>query len=274
MGEDRKTYPTKIWLSFDWKQAEMYFLCLFSKDSVLKQALYSQDFHSYVASLLDNISIEDVNPTNREIAKAISFNLIYSGFNAKITMANILKKRPDLDEDQVSDMLDKYQSTFFCLFNWVKKSVLDWRDNAGYMTYFMGAKKFIPVPKYVTADCDPDKLLYTKQGRLCINTFGQNSVGLLLKSVCSKIFSNALLREKTTQYIPLFDSLSFLADTENLDYILRAVDEYATPIITHDGFEISMKVDWSISDKSWGDLKKFEYVNECKNKLYYQWDIV
>ena len=109
MEESIKEYPNRIWVGFDFDQAEMYFLCLFSKDLALKQALQSQDFHKYVAALLDEIQLNEVNDGQREMAKTLSYNLIYSGFNIGITRANILKKRPDLSEDQISEALEKYQ---------------------------------------------------------------------------------------------------------------------------------------------------------------------
>lgn len=263
------TYPHKVWLGLDLKQAEMYFLCLFSKDSVLKEALYSLDFHKYVAALIEGISIEEVSSDKRELAKTISYNLIYSGFNVEITKGMILKKRRDLNPDLVAEALEKYRETFFCLFNWVKQAVVDWYNNQGYMTYFMRAKKFIGVPAYLP--CEPDKLLNSHPGRLCINTYGQNSVGLLLKYTYSKMFNNSIIREHTSQHLQVFDSMNMLVDTEYLGYVIRAIDEYITPVIQYDGFEVQMAVDWKVSVKSWGEMQKIDYSNSNKNRFYYSW---
>ena len=262
-------YPGKVWAGFDWAQAEMYYLCLFSKDNALKQALYSKDFHKYVASILDDIPIDEINYDQREMAKTLSYNLVYSGFNIGITRANILKKRPDLTEDKITEALEKYQEIFFCLFGWVKKAVVDWFENEGYFSYFMGAKKFIPVPAYFK--CDPDKMLNSKQGRLCINTYGQNSVGLLLKYVYSDMFKNSIIRECTSQHIPIFDAMSFLVEIKKLDYVMKTIHEYATPVIEHDGFDIQMKVDWKLSIKSWGDMKKIDFNPKYLNTKHYRW---
>jgi DNA polymerase I-like protein with 3'-5' exonuclease and polymerase domains len=270
MEKSIKEYPEKIWIGWDWAQAEMYFLALFSKDSALKEALYSQDFHKYVASLVDDVSIDEVGAEQREMAKTLSYNLIYSGFNIGITRANILKKRLDLTEDKISEALEKYQEVFFCLFGFVKKAVVDWFQNLGYMSYFLGAKKFIPVPAYFK--CEPNKMLNSKEGRLCINTYGQNSVGLLLKCVYSNMFRNTVVREHTFQHIPIFDSMNFLVDTKYLDSVMRIVNEYATPVIEHDNFEIRMKVSWKLSTKSWGELKRIEIPEIPDNEaIIYEW---
>jgi hypothetical protein len=260
-----------IWISFDFKQAELYMLCLFSQDIILKEALYSQDFHKYVASILEDIPIDTITEDQRNLAKTISFGLIYSGFNIEIAKSIILKKRRDLSEDKILEALEKYQETFFSLFNWVKKAVLDWREAGGYVTYFMGAKKFILVPNYLPPDCSPDKLLNTKQGRLCINTYGQNSIGLLLKYIYSNMFQNCIIRENTWEHIPIFDSMNMLCKVQYLDYIIRTIDMYATPILQHSGFEIQMAIDWKMSDKSWRNMKKIKYNPLNKNTLSYNW---
>lgn len=265
-----REYPKKVWVGFDWKQAEMYYLCLYSKDNVLKQALMSQDFHKFVASSVEQIPMEDITPDKREIAKTLSFQLIYSGFNVGMTKANILKKRPELGEDRVQEALDIYQETFFCLFNWVNQVVLDWFEAEGYLSYFMGAKKFIPVPAYFKADSK--KILNSKEGRLCVNTYGQNSVGLLLKYVYSNMFRDEEIRNHTSQHIPIFDAMYMLVDTDHLSSIMNKINGYATPKLIHNDFEVRMIADWKLSVKSWGEMKDIEFNPNLKDgALTYTW---
>lgn len=265
-----KEYPKKVWIGFDWKQAEMYYLCLFSKDLVLKQALTSQDFHKFVASSITQIPMEDITPEQRELAKTVSFQLIYSGFNLGMTKANILKKMPELGEDQVSDALDKYQETFFCLFNWVNQVVLDWYNEGGYFSYFMGAKKFIPVPAYFKPDSK--KILSSKEGRVCVNTYGQNSVGLLLKYTYSKMFQDEEIRNHTSQHIPIFDAMYMLVDTNHLNDVMNKIDYFASPRLLHNDFEVQMAVDWKLSTKSWGEMKKIDFKNNLGwDSVLYMW---
>lgn len=264
------SYPSKVWLGFDFDQAEMYFLCLFSKDIELKRALYSKDFHKYVASMLDDIPMEDISPEQREMAKTLSYQLIYSGFNTGIAKGNILKKRRDLNEEKVSEALEKYQEVFFCLFNWVKQAAVDWFQDQGYMTYFMNAKKFINVPAYLP--CEPDKLLNSHQGRLCINVYGQNSVGLLLKYVMSNMFRDDMVRNNISQIIPVFDAIYMLVNTKVLSQVINKIHRFTTPIIKHNDFEIRMRVSWKLSVKSWGEMIKIEAPNSNDNgAIIYEW---
>lgn len=264
------SYPSKVWLGFDFDQAEMYFLCLFSKDIELKRALYSKDFHKYVASMLDDIPMEDISPEQREMAKTLSYQLIYSGFNTGIAKGNILKKRRDLNEEKVSEALEKYQEVFFCLFNWVKQAAVDWFQDQGYMTYFMNAKKFINVPAYLP--CEPDKLLNSHQGRLCINVYGQNSVGLLLKYVMSNMFRDDMVRNNISQIIPVFDAIYMLVNTKVLSQVINKINRFTTPIIKHNDFEIRMRVSWKLSVKSWGEMIKIEAPNSNDNgAIIYEW---
>jgi len=161
-----------------------------------------------------------------------------------------------LDADYLEEMLNKYAETFFMLFEWVNKTVLDWYDDAGYVTYFMGAKKHIPVPEYLKRDIE--KLAGNKSGRTAINTYGQNSTGLLLKFVYSEMWEDEIIREHTCQHIPIFDAMYMLVDLEHVHEVVQRIDYYATPVLEHDGFQMRMGTDWKASMISWGDMKDIE----------------
>ncbi|MHC4725044.1 MAG: DNA polymerase I, partial [Planctomycetota bacterium] len=65
-------------LSADYSQIELRLLAHFSDDQALKDAfLVDQDIHSFVASQIFNVSIEQVTSDMRERCKAVNFGIIY-----------------------------------------------------------------------------------------------------------------------------------------------------------------------------------------------------
>jgi len=263
--------PSKIYCGFDWKQAELHYLGLYSKDSNLKEALESSDVHRYVASMVFSKQPEGVTKDERELAKTLSYALIYSSFNLDVTAISLLKKDNTLNEDDLWEVLQKYSETFFGLFSWVKESIINWYENDGMVNYFYGAKKQIRYPDYYEPDLE--KLSNSKEGRVAINTYGQNSVGLLLKFVYSNMYQDSIIREHTSQHIPIFDSMNFLVDVNYLDEVVKRIDYFATPVLEHDGFQIRMQTDWKFSTESWGEMKEIDIklLNEDRDPLVYSW---
>lgn len=261
--------PSKVWIGFDWKQAELVFLALFSKDSRLKEALESGDVHRYVASQVFEVDQDKVTAEQRNLAKTVSFGLIYSGFNIHTTVVNIRRDHQELDEDYIEEVLNSYSGTFISLFEWANKAVLDWYDNDGVVSYFMGAQKHIPVPEYLKRDLE--KLANHKTGRVSINTYGQNSVGLLLKFVYSLMYRDEIVRACTSQQVPIFDSMNMLCDISHLYEVVQRVERYATPILRHNEFEMRMRTDWKSSLYSWGEMKSIELPEFIIEPIIYEW---
>lgn len=246
--------PGWMWLSWDWAQAELYMLCLFSQDTVLRDALYSKDVHRYVIFRMYGKPMEDVTEQERDLAKIISYALIYSGFDFDSTISNVVKKAPWLTREQVVAALQKYVEEFHMLFDWTGRALLDWYDAEGNVAYLYGQRKKILFPDYLKREDGP--LRRNTQGRVAINTYGQNSVGLLLKMFLAKLRADAYLHQNTRQHIPLFDAHSCQVKTTEVLGVQRQLHHLATPILRLNGFEIRMKADWKASLTSWGDLKK------------------
>jgi len=265
----RLMIPSKIWLGFDWSQAELRFLCMFSKDSVLRDALNSGDVHSYVASLLFDKDISDVGKLEREDAKTFQYELIYSGFDINVAGNSFINKYPKCDQVKVWEYLNKYKEIFFQLFNWVSSAVMEWYDNEGVVRYFMGAEKKIQVPPYFRG-YDIHRLLSSKPGRIAINTYGQNSVGLFMKMILSEIYKNKEVYSSCSQFIPVFDAIYFLCESDKSNKVIEFIDSVAGGIIEDEGFSVAMNCDWMVSFNSWGDMNRID-ISECKELKNMVW---
>lgn len=263
--------PAAIWLSFDWAQAELYQLCLFSKDEALKAALLSTDVHRSVIAGMYGIDPETVTEERRNLSKIVSYALIYSGFDLDTTRAIVFRKaNGSLTMQQIDEALALYQERFHKLFDWVNESLTSWFQSGGEVRYMLGSRKLVRYPDYQRADLDA--LRRSKPGRTAINTYGQNSVGLLLKKVYSHIWRNPVLRDNMLEHIPVFDAMSMLVRTEKLGEVLEHLQPLVTPLFRFDGFEIQMKADWKIGLRSWGELQKLDLPARSANPLVIEWE--
>jgi len=266
------TLPKQVWLGFDWSQAELYALTLFSQDQVLKDALYSQDVHRYVIHRLYDIPMEAVSSKQRDLAKIISYALIYSGFDLDTTRAIVFRKsNGTLDMAAIDEALQRYQQEFSGLFDWVGQALNDWFQHGGEVRYLLGARKVIRFPDYQKPDLD--SLRRSRHGRVAINTYGQNSIGLLLKWAYAQIYRDPFLREHTTQHIPVFDAMSMLVTTEHLAEVQQRLADIVTPVLRFNGYEIQMKAEWKLGVESWGQSKTLDLPGRSDNPRILEWSV-
>ena len=261
--------PEWSWFAFDWSQAELFKLYLFSGDDNLKRALLSSDVHRYVAARMFGIAENQVTKIQRDAAKTFQYALIYSGFDLHTAAAIIMTKNSDLEKTFVDETLQKYAATFNDLFKWVGDTLFDWYDNNGTVTYLLGAKKTIPVSSYLKRDLP--RLRSDKGGRTAINTYGQNSVGLLLKVVYSQMLADSDIRENTRQHIPLFDAMYMLVRTSELGRVAKKINRLARVVLQFEGRSIQMAAEYSTSTVSWGDLEKTPYSENPEDPLELKW---
>ena len=214
-----------------------------------------------------SVSVADVTSEQREHAKTLQYTLIYSGFDFGTTVFLMLKKlKGALTEDEIKEALRRYNEEFFLLNEWISIALKDWYDNEGLVRYFLGATKRIEVPYYLKWDDEEpeksiNKMRKNQSGRVAINTYGQNSVGLLLKCIYSAMLQDDLIRENTKQHIPIFDAIYMLVRKEHESEISQRIVWMASPIIRHDDFEMQMKLEWKRSEESWGAMAQVDLPN-------------
>ena len=246
--------PSWIWLSLDWRQAELYLICLFAKDVKLREALQSSDVHRLVMGLARGIPPEQVTKQQREVSKVLWYALIYSGFDIDSCISSAYKSaKGTISTDDLKSTLDIMLSEFSSLMPWATQTLFDYWDNEGRVYYLLNQSRKIIYPDYLKRE--EKALRKSKEGRIAINTIGQASVGLLLKLLIAGIQKDEWLSSIIKQPIPLFDALYFLTKTETCAEVQAKVDCLATPVLRLDGFEIRMRTEWSASLVSWGDMK-------------------
>lgn len=123
-------------LSLDYSQIELRILAILSKDENLLEAFKNDyDIHSATASKIYNIPIENVNNSQRRIAKAINFGIVYGispwGLSEQIGTSiedakNIINKFFET-YPKIKVFLDN--SVAFCLENGYVSTILKRRRN-------------------------------------------------------------------------------------------------------------------------------------------------
>ncbi len=97
----------------DLAQAELRIAALLSGDRNFADALNKQDVHRYVASLVYQVSPEDVTSEQRTNAKTIAFGLLYGGG------VSGLAGRLAVDPREVQAVIDVFFSQFPTLMQWI-----------------------------------------------------------------------------------------------------------------------------------------------------------
>lgn len=262
---ESRIVPKKIKVAFDWKSAELYILCCMSKDDRLYEVLQQPGPHSFTAmKVLDLPEMPGHDSDKRDLMKTITYALIYAGFQLDTSCDAILRSKPNLDREYLMSCLNRYKDYFHKLFKFMTEDALQASlDNSGVVTYLLGAKKDVRYPEYIR---ELKQAQRHSCGRLALSVLGQNSCGLLLKTVIANAWRNKFLREKMEQIVPVFDALHFQTDTESVVDVITALEKYATPILQNGDFKIRMKTEWKASLKSWGDMKQISWMPEVPDE--------
>lgn len=111
----------RYFITADYSQMEVRVLAHLSKDANLIKAFYSgHDLHKYTASLIFNIDVGKVSKEQRQIAKTITFLILYGGGAWK------LSREVGISEAAAKDIIENYFKVFPGVREWidgVKKEV-------------------------------------------------------------------------------------------------------------------------------------------------------
>lgn len=104
----------------DFRQAEVRVLASFSKDDLLKESVYAEDFHSKTASDIFDVPVEEVTKIQRTSSKSITFGISY-GIKADSLQESINSKIPDESQHVSVEDCQTYIDKYFNKYNKVKE---------------------------------------------------------------------------------------------------------------------------------------------------------
>ena len=128
----------KAFLAADFSQAELRVLAQCCKDENLIEAFNSgQDLHNFTASLVFAKDAKDVTKQERQIAKSVSFLIVYGGG------PNKLAEQIGKSVGYCKNIFKAYQDSFPKVFKWIQSVHKFIRDN-GYAVSLFGRRRHLP----------------------------------------------------------------------------------------------------------------------------------
>jgi DNA polymerase-1 len=137
----------KVFIAADFGQAELRMLAQCCRDKELIHAFNSgTDLHKYTASLIYGKSIDKVTKQERQVAKSVSFLIVYGGGPFKL--ASQIGK----SVGYCKNIFKEYQQAFPKVFDWINSVHRSVRDN-GYAVSLFGRRRNLsnvnsPIKKY------------------------------------------------------------------------------------------------------------------------------
>ena len=222
----------------DYSQIELRIMAHLSEDKNLLKAFKNKiDIHSFTASEIFAIDIENVSSDDRRAAKAINFGLIYgmSSFG--------LSKQLGIPISAAKDYMDVYFERYPQIKSYMNK-IKDFAKNNGYVETIYGRKLYLPE----ISSKNVQRRKYAE--RTAINAPVQGSAADIIKIAMIQIdqwLSNN--KSETKMIMQVHDELVFeipeknaTADVENIIKIMKNCVSLNLPL----------EVNYGI-DKNWGD---------------------
>ena len=222
----------------DYSQIELRIMAHLSEDKNLLKAFKNKiDIHSFTASEIFAIDIENVSSDDRRAAKAINFGLIYgmSSFG--------LSKQLGIPISAAKDYMDVYFERYPRIKSYMNQ-IKDFAKNNGYVETIYGRKLYLPE----ISSKNVQRRKYAE--RTAINAPVQGSAADIIKIAMIQIdqwLSNN--KSDTKMIMQVHDELVFeipeknaTADVENIIKIMKNCVSLNLPL----------EVNYGI-DKNWGD---------------------
>jgi len=223
-------------LSADYSQIELRLLAHFSKDKALLEAFENdQDIHSFVASQIYGVDIDDVTSEMRSHCKAINFGIIYG------QGAFGLSRGTDLSVPEAKKFIDDYFGRYKSIRKFMDEIIAKAKDN-GFAETILNRQRKI----YDMKSSNFNKR--SQAERLAINTVIQGSAADLIKvamiNIQQQIEQNDLPIKMILQ---IHDELVFEVPVAETEKYTKFVNDKMTGALKLD---VPLKVDISIGS-SW-----------------------
>ena len=125
-------------VSADYSQIELRVLAHLSEDEGLINAFQSgEDIHAATASGAYGVSIDDVQPEMRRVAKMMNFGVIYG------LSAHGLSQRSGMERRDAQAFIDAYFGRFERVAQWIEETKESTRSR-GYAETLMGRRRYLP----------------------------------------------------------------------------------------------------------------------------------
>lgn len=218
-----------VLLSTDYSQIDLRVFAHMSKEENLVSAFREGlDIHTKTAMDIFKVSKSEVNSEMRRKAKAVNFGILYgiSSFG--------LSENLDIDVAEAGAFIKTYLETFPGIKQYMDEVIKEAKEK-GYVKTLMGHKRVIE-------ELNNKNYMIRSQGeRMALNTPIQGSSSDIIKKAMIDIYDKFKeLKLKSKLIIQVHDELIFDVEKEELDTVLKTVEEVMEHCVT---LEVPLKVE-------------------------------
>ncbi len=170
--EIRKAFvaePGNILLSSDYSQIELRILAHLARDEALINSFHNrEDIHARTASQVFGVPIDQVNPEQRRMAKAVNFGLLYGMSHFR------LARELQISESIAREFIENYFGAYSRVKDFMEETIAR-AHNDGYVTTILNRRRYIPGLQ------DKNHNVRSTAERIAINTPIQGSAADMIK---------------------------------------------------------------------------------------------
>jgi len=228
-------------LSADYSQIDLRVLAYYSQDEALLNAFRKGlDIHSYTASEVFGVRIEDVTPDMRRLAKTVNFGIVYgmSPFG--------LAKSVGISQKEANDFIERYFARYQGVRGYMQRTIEQVREY-GYVTTILGRRRYLPEIH------NKNKAVREAAERMAINMPIQGSSADIIK--LAMIGISRWIRDSGVLLFPLLqvhDELIFEASRASVQELAQRVCSIMEGVYDL-GIPLKVNVSWG---ENWADMEK------------------
>ncbi|MDX9801010.1 MAG: DNA polymerase I [Spirochaetia bacterium] len=229
----------RVFMSADYSQIELVVLAHLSEDPELLRAFKEKiDVHTLTASLIFDISAEDVTPEQRRIAKTINFGVMYgmSGFR--------LARELQIPRSRADEFIKSYFQRYSSIRQFIDSTVKFAEEN-GFVKTILGRER------YIDGINNSNKNVKSGAERIAVNTPIQGSAADIVKLAMIRINSRMDKEKlKASLVLQVHDELIFEVPFNEIDKMKTLLkDEMESVMKLKAPLRVSIE-----TGESWGEM--------------------
>lgn len=224
-------------LAADYSQIELRVFAILTRDETLINTFRNDlDIHSKTASIIYNVSEDEVSADMRRYAKVINFGLLY-GMGA-FRISNEL----NISRKEAQEFIDNYFKNFPSVRNFIDKHLQEATEK-GYVETILGRRLYLPDLK------SKSNQMRKAAERVAVNMPVQGSAADLIKIAMNNLYNKIKDNDKIRMLIQVHDELVFEVKKEFLEEAEKIVRETMEDVLPDEFKDIvPLKVDIGIGD--------------------------
>ncbi|MYB22257.1 MAG: DNA polymerase I [Chloroflexi bacterium] len=223
-------------VSADYSQIELRVLAHLSEDEGLLTAFRDgEDIHAATASGAYGVSIDDVQPEMRRVAKMMNFGVIYG------LSAHGLSQRSGMERRDAQAFIDAYFGRFERVAQWIEETKESTKER-GYAETLLGRRRYLP---------EINSRNFQRRNaaeRMAVNMPVQGTAADVMKRAMIELDDALRARElKSRMLLQVHDELIFEAPSEEIDSLadlLREIMPAALDLVVPLNIEVKSAPNW------------------------------